>query len=94
MLYTIILEFEGTTSVRQLFGENVDDAYRKWVEGLTDSNAYGLSTGQAARLSAAISFEGFESLTPLSSIINVWCTTVLVGKTLALVNLIATVEMP
>ena len=90
MLFTIILEFEGTTSVRQFSGENVEEAYRRWFEGLKDPSAYGLNADQGARLSAAISFEGFESLTPLSSTLNVWCTTALVGETLALMNFVAT----
>lgn len=90
VLFTIILEFEGTTSVRQFSGENVDEAYRRWFQGLSEPSAYGLSADQAARLSSAISFEGLDSVTPISSIQNVWCTTALVGETLALINFVAT----
>lgn len=90
MLFTTILEFEGTTSVSQFAAPNVGDAYRSWFQGLKDPSRYGLNADQAERLASALSVEGLQPPTPLDSTENVWCTTVLVGEKLALLNFVAT----
>lgn len=33
MLFTIILEFEGTTSISRYSGKSVEEAYQRWLEG-------------------------------------------------------------
>lgn len=90
MLFTIILEFEGTTSVSQFAGPSVDVAYRDWFEGLKDPGRYGLNPKQAERLAAALSFDGLRSPTPLASTKNVWCTSTHVDENYALLNFVAT----
>ena len=91
MLFTIILEFEGTTSVSQFSGRSVHEAYRSWFRGLKDAGRFGLNVKQAERLSAALSFEGLQPPTPLASTKNVWCTSTHVDESLALVNFVSTV---
>jgi hypothetical protein len=91
MLFTMILEFEGTTSVSQFSGRNVGEAYRSWFQGLKDPSRFGLGADQAERLASALSCDGLSSPTPLANSNNVWCTTALVGEKLALLNFVATV---
>lgn len=91
MLFTIILEFEGTTSVSQFSGRNVGEAYRSWFKGLKDPSRFGLGADQAEGLTLALSWEGLPSPTPLANSKNVWCTTAFVGEKLALLNFVATV---
>ena len=90
MLFTIILEFEGTTSVSQFSGRSVDEAYRGWFQGLKDAGRYGLNPEQAERLAAALSFDGIRPPTPLASTKNVWCTSTHVDENYALLNFVAT----
>ena len=90
MLFTIILEFEGTTSVSQFAGPSVDAAYRAWFEGLKDPGRYGLDPTQAERLAAALSFDGLQTPTRLASTANVWCTSTNVDENYALLNFVAT----
>ena len=91
MLFSIVLEFEGTSSVSQYYGRNVSEAYRKWFQGLSDPGRYGLDRNQAKRLAAELSYDGLRRPTPLNSIVNVWCVTAWVDKSYALLNLVATV---
>lgn len=91
MLFTIVLEFEGTTSVSQFSGRNVAEAYRRWFQGLDDPGRYGLDSNQVQRLTSALSAEPLQPPTPLAATENVWCTTTLVGGELALLNFVATV---
>lgn len=90
MLFTIILEYEGTTSVSQVPGRSVDEAYRGWFQGLQDPGRYGLDPKQAEALTAALSFDGIQSPTPLAHSKNVWCISAHVDENLALLNFIAT----
>jgi hypothetical protein len=89
-VFTIIIEFEGTTSVSQFSARNVGEAYQSWFQGLRDPYRFGLSADQGERLTSALMFEGLQPPTPLASTENVWCTTTLVGKNLALLNFVAT----
>jgi hypothetical protein len=90
MLFTIILEFEGTTSVSQVSDQSVDEAYRVWLQGLRDPGRYGLNQKQAERLAAALSFDGIQQPTPLASTRNVWCASTHVDENYALLNFVAT----
>lgn len=90
MLFTIMLEYEGTTSVSQVPGRSVDEAYRGWFRGLQDPGRYGLDPQQAKGLAAALSFDCIQSPTPLASTKNVWSISARVDENLALLNFIAT----
>ncbi len=90
MLFTIILEFEGTTSVSQFAASSVDEAYRSWFQELKDAGRYGLNQLQAERLAAALSFDGIRTPTPLAYTTNVWCTSTHVDDNYALLNFVAT----
>ena len=92
MLFTIILEFEGTTSVSQFSARSVGAAYRQWHHGLKDPRRYGLEANQAERLASALLFDGFQRPTPLRSTKNVWCVSTHVNDSYALLNFIATVS--
>ena len=90
MLFTIVLEYEGTTAVSQVSGRSVNEAYRRWFQGLKDPGRYGLDPKQAKRLAAALSFDGLRSPTALASTTNVWCTSAHVDENYALLNFVAT----
>jgi hypothetical protein len=54
-LFTVVMEFEGTTSVAQLLAPSVEDAVTLWVKGLSDPVVYGLTGRQRARLARGLS---------------------------------------
>jgi hypothetical protein len=89
-LFTVVMEFEGTTSVSQFKATNAEDALRLWLKGLRRADRHGLTAKQASRLAAGSKSD--EDVIPalLNGIKNVWCTTVLAGKGMALLNIIAT----
>ena len=91
MLFTVILEFEGTTSVSQISARNVDGAYRNWFKGLSDQHRYGLDENQASRLAYALSLDDLRSPTPIAATKNVWCVSTQVDGHYALLNFVATV---
>jgi len=93
-LFTIVMEFEGTTSVAQLAAPSVEEAVRLWVGGLAKARSYGLNKVQRSRL-----ITGFERIdthlnlapAPLRGLRNVWCTTISADPTgLLLLNIIET----
>lgn len=88
--FTIVVEFEGTTSVSQLPANDPTEAVRRWFERLGNGDPYGLSADQARRLKAE--FLGCEHRrpVPLSGLFNAWCTSVFGGDTSALFNIILT----
>ncbi|HEY1758900.1 MAG TPA: hypothetical protein VGG72_26240 [Bryobacteraceae bacterium] len=104
-LFTVILEFEGTTSVGQVRAESAGDAFARWGKNILTPGSYGLTPGQAERL--ALGFEeeakyrkAYAEMdiapdsepVPLNSVENVWCTTILTGDgSLALLNIVETV---
>ncbi len=91
MLFTIILEFEGTTSVSQFRARNVGEAYRCWYQELKAPNRYGLDANQAERLASALLFDGLQRPTPLASTEHVWCVSTHVDGNYALLNFVTTV---
>jgi hypothetical protein len=90
-LFTVVMEFEGTTSVSQFQAANADDALRLWLKGLRKPGPYGLTAKQVSRLVRGS--ESDEGMIPalLDGIRSVWCTWVLAAdKGMALLNIIAT----
>jgi hypothetical protein len=91
MLFTIILEFEGTTSVSQFSARDVGEVYRSWFQGLKNPSRYGLDANQSERLASALLSDDLQPPTPLASTENVWCVSTHVDENYALLNFVATV---
>lgn len=91
-LYTVLMEFVGTTSAAQIRAADAQEALTLWFAGLVEADHYGLSIKDANRLreSSGVS----ESPIPVQGLQNVWCTTVLSGDDLALFHVIRTGEDP
>jgi hypothetical protein len=91
-LYTVVMDFEGTTSVAQFRASSADSAVRLWLDGLTTRGSYGLSDSQLARLIEGSRPENLDApSTPIEGVQGVWCTEVLAGSHgMALLNIIAT----
>jgi len=90
-LFTVIMEFRGTTSVSQFVAADPQSAMKLWQEGLAGPNPYGLSDSSARRLlKAAIAQEPCDVPVPLEGLKSVWCRTVLAGGQLALLNIVKT----
>jgi len=94
-LFTVIMEFEGTTSESQVRARSANEALKFWARKLRTPDVYALKKKQAAKL-----IRGFKSdndlglLFPvaLNGVGNVWCTTVSGGRSSALINIVATLE--
>ena len=89
-LYTVIMEFEGTTSVSQTTASTVVEALALWADGLRQPENYGLSSASAHRLFDCIREEKDVKPVGIRETVNVWCTTVLAGDSLALLNIVKT----
>jgi len=90
-LFSVVMDFEGTTSVSQFKAAKPEDALRLWLKGLSKPNRYGLTAKQASRL--VTGSESDEDMIPalLDGITNVWCSGVLAAdKGMALLNIIGT----
>jgi len=106
MLYTVILEFDGLSSVSQFRASGPEGTLRRWAAGLQTLNKYGLSKPQAKSVARAIAVArqlhsavndalgvDEEELTPLRGMKNVWCMTASTSKKkFVLLNIVATVS--
>jgi hypothetical protein len=90
LLFTVLMEFEGTTSASQVKASSADDALRLWALRLSESGCYGLSGPAARQLQIALATDGMEGIDGLA---NVWCTTATVGERLAILHIVKT-EIP
>ena len=90
-LFTVILEYSGTTSATQVRACCPDDAIQKWLKEIDEREAYGLTNEQGLKIREA--FDPGESAVPVRGLVNVWCTTILAGGELALLHLIATADI-
>ncbi len=103
-LFTVILEFEGTTSVSQFSAVDPEQAFQKWQERLDNPVEVGLRPDRARALAEALQESRSEEeqsaqrhgrrcsvLVPLQETTNVWCVSELVGRKLALINIVGTV---
>ncbi|HTC31918.1 MAG TPA: hypothetical protein VK724_01025 [Bryobacteraceae bacterium] len=107
MLFTIILEFEGTNSVSQFSAAGPSAAYQKWLKGLENPNKYGLTPQQGRAVIKALAANralhrqvnealgrNYRELVPLQGLTKVWCVTASAGRKprkSVLLNIIATV---
>ena len=93
-LFTVVMEFERTTSVAQFRSFSVGNAVKQWVRGLRKPRADGLTDAQRTRL--AKGYEDYEVIlgmdpAPLHDLQNAWCTTLMANdKGSALLNIIGT----
>jgi hypothetical protein len=90
-LYTVILEFSGTTSAAQVRAQTPEAAINEWSKALKTDEAYGLTPSQASDLLTA--FDTEEGITAIRGLGNVWCKTLLPHEELALLHIIKTVEV-
>jgi hypothetical protein len=93
-LFTVVMEFDGATSVSQFLAPDVDLALRSWLRTLTKSDRYGLSPASADALRKALldsqELTGSTEPVPVQGMTNVWCTTCSVERKHALLNIVQT----
>ena len=68
-LFTVVMEFEGTTSVSQVRADGPAEAVRHWLERLGSGTAYGLTRDQARRLREGFSGDDYDPV-PLQGLVN------------------------
>lgn len=90
-LFTVLMEFDGTTSASQVNAKDEIQALRLWASRLLESGCYGLSETAARQLQTALATEELERVAGLS---NVWCTTAVTGGRLALFHIVRTLSAP
>jgi hypothetical protein len=90
-LYTIILEFEGTTSIAQEEAMGPDEALNQWFKGLADKDSYGLTAAQSQALLATSCPDPFETV-EVTGVRSVWCATALASDNLALFTIVKTLS--
>jgi len=89
-LFTVIMEFSGTTSASQVMAANPIQALRKWGRKLYKKDAYGLTEDQASNLLKE--FDELEEVVLQKGLVNVWCTAIKAERDLALFHLIQTIR--
>lgn len=89
-LYTVIMEYEGTTSVSQTTAKNAADALESWSVGLGQPEYYGLAPSSARRLLKCVRENQDIALVNIDGTCNAWCVTFLSGENLALLNIVKT----
>lgn len=70
-VYTIIMEFAGTTSAAQIRAHSPTESFEKWTSGLLKERAYGVTTSEAERLRRAVAT---VEIVRVDGLLNVWCT--------------------
>jgi hypothetical protein len=91
-LFTIIMQFAGTTSAAQVLAGDANQALTLWVDALSSGSHYGLSASDAARLRDSITKDADTEPVGITGQTNVWCTTALSRKDLAILHIIETVD--
>jgi len=91
-LFTVIMEFDGTTAAAQIRARDCDAALYGWLKELDTDGAYGLTKAQRIHLKAAYRPGVHGTPVPINGLGNVWCLTVSVNGSLALLHLVKTVE--
>jgi|GEM_PF-4079942 len=95
-LYTLIVEYEGLTSISQFIAESPAEAVDKWFAAIGDGTPYGLTTEQTRALSSAYAARDEEEIdvSPVSGVSGVWCATVFGDPEVAFYNIVATEAPP
>ncbi len=90
-LFTVLMEFEGTTSPSQFTARDVEQAFKKWLKGLHKPNRYGLTERQRLRVVKGAEDTPYMAASLLSGLQNVWCVTLLAKRGgLVLLNIVQT----
>ena len=89
-LFTVVMNFEGTTSVTQVKASSPAVALEQWLRSLNNEGAYGLTTGQRVRLLDSFDSEVDGPPVPLDGLINAWCATLGPRGALAILNFVRT----
>jgi hypothetical protein len=93
-LFTVIMDFEGTTSAAQFRTSSVHEALRLWLNGLSQPKSYGLTNRQRLKLAGGVTGLDLNlAPSPLEGLQSIWCSTVSAsGGGMALLNVIETID--
>ncbi len=98
MLFTVILEFEGTNSVSQFTATDANEAFMEWMGGLNEPARYGLTRAQGIEIASTLADRLTEGIhqapVALEGLRNVWCVATSTDREptrFILLNIIATV---
>ena len=87
-LYTIVLDFDGGTYIRQERAADADTAVAVWEKRKSVRNFLGLRHTKGSLFDEEVD----RIPVALKGLRNVWCTSALVGEKLALINVVKTVD--
>jgi hypothetical protein len=88
-LYTFIMEFMGGTYISQIKEKSLNRACRKWARTLNVREIKGLGPKSHALLIQEMK-DKINQPVPLNSTQNVWCTSALMMRRWALINIVKT----
>lgn len=90
-LYTVILDYKGGTYIAQVSARSPAAALPKWLSNLKNADLakWGIARDELAKI-----INSSESVVPLDACLNVWCTSGLAKRGLALVHIVATDGSP
>ncbi len=88
-LFTMILEYRGTTAISQVRAAGAKAAVQKWTKTFDYGSVLGVTAIAKSEL-----VEGFtrEEPVPVKDTRNVWCSTALEDGRMALLNIVRTAE--
>ena len=94
-LFTVVMHFEGTTSVVQFEARSVQEAHMLWLRDLDLAGMFGLDEDQRDRLlEGSKHFDPRLLPMPLPALQNMFCAGIRAkGGGLALLNIIETVSL-
>jgi hypothetical protein len=87
LLFTVIMEFDGTTSASQIKASHAEEALQIWASRLLKNGRHGLSQRAASELQNVLETDRVEEIRGL---FNVWCTTALAEERLAILHIVNT----
>jgi hypothetical protein len=88
-LFTMILEYRGTTAISQVRAPGAKTAVQKWTKTFDYGSVLGMGASGKTQL-----VKGFtrEDPVPVKNTSNVWCATALEDGRMALLNIIRTAD--
>ncbi len=88
-LYTMILEYRGTTAILQVRAGGAKAALQKWTKTFDYGSVLGVSASARSQLVEAVTR---EQPVPVKDTRNVWCSTALGDGRMALLNIVRTAD--
>ncbi len=88
-LFTMILEYRGTTAISQVRAGGAKTALQKWTKTFDYGSVLGVTEAAKSQLVKAFTRE--EPL-PVKNTRNVWCSTALEDGRMALLNIVRTAD--